>query len=132
MGYITHSIKNLGNFSGRANRTEYWQFFFFLLVLNLGIYLVTYFGVSFLEYRGTYVDPEDPTVIFLEVALTVLGIILFVANLALIWRRSHDVGMSGCLGVILVFLVIGVIMLAFIPGNPGRNHFGEPFDPHSL
>jgi uncharacterized membrane protein YhaH (DUF805 family) len=128
MGYITHSVKNLGNFSGRANRTEYWQFFFFQLVLNLGVYLAVYF----LGYQGIEIDPDDPWVIVFEIALGVLWFILFFANLALIWRRSHDVGMSGCLGVILVFIAIGVILLAFIPGNPGRNHFGEPFDPHSL
>ncbi|MDR1312396.1 MAG: DUF805 domain-containing protein [Deltaproteobacteria bacterium] len=128
MGYISHSIKNLGNFSGRANRTEYWQFFFFGLVINAGVYLAT----AYLEYRGVPADLEDPEVLLVGAALGVLGIILFFANLALIWRRSHDVGMSGCLGVILIFLVIGVILLAFIPGNPGRNHFGEPFDPLSL
>ncbi|MDR1035534.1 MAG: DUF805 domain-containing protein [Deltaproteobacteria bacterium] len=128
MGYITHSVKNCGNFSGRANRTEYWQFFFFMLVINLGFYLAT----TYMEYRGMYADPLDPIVAIVGGALGLLGIILLFANLALIWRRSHDVGMSGCLGVILVFLVIGIILLAFIPGNSGRNHFGEPFDPHSL
>jgi uncharacterized membrane protein YhaH (DUF805 family) len=128
MGYISHSVKNFGNFSGRANRTEYWQFFFFMLVINLGVYLAT----AYMDYRGMFADPDDPIVILVAGALGLLGLILLLANLALIWRRSHDVGMSGCLGVILVFLVIGIILLAFIPSNYGRNHFGEPFDPHSL
>ena len=84
MGFKEAIIKvfnNYANFSGRARRSEYWYFFLFTGLVT---------GV--LGALGG--NPENGRNIF-TVLSSLFSLAVFIPNLAVIWRRLHDIGKSG-------------------------------------
>ena len=116
MGFKEAVIKvfnNYANFSGRARRSEYWYFFLFTGLVT---------GV--LGALGG--NPENGRNIF-TVLSSLFSIAVFIPNLAVVWRRLHDIGKSGA-NYFWVFLpVIGWIMLLVWLARdsmPGDNQYG--------
>ena len=99
--------------AGRIARREY--------ALGIGLILsVNAAAFAFLLGRG---EPEPLLVFF----LTVLAIPFFVAQLVLVAKRCHDIGLPGSYLLLLFVPVLGLawfLALAVLPGNAGHNAYG--------
>jgi uncharacterized membrane protein YhaH (DUF805 family) len=105
---------------GRIGRTEYALGIGTLLSIELAV-------VTFVLGR----DEVDPGAAFLLVAV---GLPIVVAELVIVAKRCHDVGLPGLFVVLIFVPVLGVgwlLLLAGMPGSPGLNPYGAPpvFDP---
>jgi len=83
------------DFNGRASRSEYWWFFLFSVLVDLGAYILT-------ETFGTR--------LFVVLALIALWLPLLAAAV----RRLHDAGMSGWWWWTTFIPVIGPFVLAYL------------------
>lgn len=91
---------------GRASRSEYWFFYLFIIIAEIGLGVVD--GVA-----GT--------------PLSLLVLALFPAIICVSIRRMHDVGKSGWLLLISLIPLVNLILLywfIFDGGQPHANHFG--------
>ena len=91
---------------GRASRSEYWFFYLFLIIAQIGLGVVD--GVA-----GT--------------PLSLLVLALIPAIICVSIRRMHDVGKSGWLLLIALIPLVNLILLywfIFDGGQPHANHFG--------
>ena len=101
---------NYANFRGRARRSEFWWVMVFLCIL--------YAVASGIDY-AIYGKPG-----------TVYGIVClatFIPNLAISWRRLHDIGKSGANWFWGIVPVIGLILLIawyVRDSEPDVNRFG--------
>lgn len=68
---VQRYFKNYANFNGRSSRSEYWWAFLFTVILG---WCVAYLG---------------------EVVSGIVGVLLIIPNLAISWRRMHDIGKGG-------------------------------------
>lgn len=96
------------DFTGRAQRSEFWYFFLFTFLLRLVVSIVV--GSGF--------------------ALGLLNLALFIPILAVGARRLHDTGRTGWWQLLWLLPVLGwIILLIFMVkrGDEGENHHG--FDP---
>jgi uncharacterized membrane protein YhaH (DUF805 family) len=99
--------------AGRIARREYALGVGLILALNAAVFV-------FLLGRG---EPAPGVVFF----LTVLAIPFFVAQLVLVAKRCHDIGLPGSYLLLLFVPVLGLawlVALAVLPGNPGPNAYG--------
>lgn len=85
MKWFIKGIRNYVNFSGRARRKEYWNFFLFAFILNLVFRLV---DMVLFEDKATGAV-EYP------VFSALFSLFIFLPNLAVSVRRLHDTGRSG-------------------------------------
>lgn len=86
-------------FNGRASRAEYWWFQLFGFIVGC---------IPFINW---------------------LGILLLLPNLAVAWRRLHDIGKGGGWFFISLIPLVGwiwYIVLMCTKGEPGPNRFGVP------
>ena len=109
-------VKHYADFSGRANRKQFWLFMLWLIVVYMAIGVV---GAVLGEKAG-------------NAFIALAGLALLVPNLAITVRRLHDTDRSGW-WVLISFLPLigGVILFVFevLPGTPGVNRFGnQPLD----
>lgn len=109
-------------FSGRASRPEYWYFFLFLFLGNLGTGLLDslLFGTTVVETTvtdtsaHTNVDNSGPIASLFSLAV-------FLPMLAVGWRRMHDTGRSG-LYLFFPFLLF-MMLLSIILVSAGTVNF---------
>lgn len=94
---IKTCFSKYANFSGRADRTEYWWFELFLLLLMVGAGMV----------NGTLSN------------LISLGVLL--PSFAVGARRLHDVNKSGWWQLLYFVPIIGWIVLIYWSSLPGRD-----------
>ncbi|MDR1037433.1 MAG: DUF805 domain-containing protein [Deltaproteobacteria bacterium] len=133
MSYIFHTIRNFGKSAGRANRTEFWSFLLFCVVLNFVVYCI----VISLESQG-FISDQPPQDTSLQIAafgglLSIWFVINFCSSLSLIGRRAHDTGHSIWLGYFLFFCIpLGFIVLGLLKSDPYENKYGLPFEPDHL
>ena len=111
-------FEKYADFSGRARRSEYWFFFLFTSLVSLAISLGGDISASL------FGDGQSRTSVILA---TVFELGMIVPELAVTWRRFHDIGKSGgayFLG--LIPLVGPILVLIFLCRNsePGENRFG--------
>ena len=92
---ITQSLKKYADFAGRASRSEFWTFFFFVLIAQAFARVVD----SIVGRGGFMPGPVAGLV----------GLILFVPQIAVAVRRLHDVNRTGR------ELLIPCLMLAVLP-----------------
>lgn len=90
-----YTLRKYADFNGRASRTEFWYFFFFVILANM----VARFVDALLGARGFLPGPVTGLV----------ALLLFVPQLAVAVRRLHDVGKSGR------ELVVPFVMLLAMP-----------------
>jgi len=107
---IKTCLNKYATFSGRAQRSEYWYFFLFMLLADMiaGFLDSAIFG--------------DVPVLYL---IATLG--LLVPGIAVGVRRLHDTDKSGWWLLIGLIPVVGVIVLIVFfcqPGSAGPNRFG--------
>jgi uncharacterized membrane protein YhaH (DUF805 family) len=124
---IATSIKsvlgNYANFSGRARRSEYWWWILAVMVTFGVIYGVAATGVS------TSADGQASVgaIAWLFYVIGgVLGLALFIPNIAVAIRRLHDVGQSGWMYLLALVPFGGLVLLYFFlkDSQPGANQYG--------
>ena len=110
---ISSGFANITNFSGRSSRSAFWWWMLFIWVLEIIISLISgngRGGSGFLAFIGL-----------------IIGLILWLATLAVGCRRLHDTGKSGWLQLLLLVPCVGVIVLIVFwvqPSTPGDNAYG--------
>ena len=112
--YLKVLKENYANFSGRAQRAEYWGY---ALINSIVITVIHYVDLLI----GTTMDWQQLGIIGAIYALAVI-----IPGLAVSTRRLHDIGKSGWL-LLLALTGIGIIPL-FIwhvsDSTPGDNQYG--------
>lgn len=105
-------VKHYADFSGRANRKQFWLYALWLVVVYIVIGILS---AALGEKAGNAV-------------IALVWLALIVPNLAMIVRRLHDTDRSGW-WVLISFLPLigGLILFVFelLPGTPGENRFGS-------
>lgn len=107
MEYFTDAVKRYAEFSGRANRKEYWMFVLFYLIFYVALIAIeSVLGMSFLSI------------------LYSLG--LFIPSISIAARRLHDTGKSGWWQLIALIPLLGIIVLIFflVQDSEGENSYG--------
>ncbi len=105
------------DFSGRADRKEFWSFFLFcligeLLLLALDVTLDLYFPAI-----------ED------GLFSALFSLVTFVPLVAVVTRRLHDIGKSGWLQLVIFVPFIGFVALLTFwlrASQPKANEYGSP------
>ena len=112
MNWMIVPLKRYLDFSGRSPRIEYWMFQLFYILSLIVLVLVF---------------PEDTAVILASIFL--IG--TFLPMLAVSIRRFHDQDRSGWF-ILLSFIPVvgGIILIVFmcLPGTPGNNTYGPPYE----
>lgn len=146
---ISRAFSNYATFTGRASRSEFWwwQLFVFLVILIPLILLITgmaSFAASESYYDSYYDSYHTPAHSSLDIyrglfagvgliGLVLYGIIclgLFIPNLAMVWRRLHDIGRSGMWYLLSLVPVVNyvwsIVMLVWCctPSKPFDNEYG--------
>jgi uncharacterized membrane protein YhaH (DUF805 family) len=118
---IQSGFRNYGNFSGRARRSEFWFWTLFAFLASLVASVLD--GALGTSWETDYGNSGG--LVQLVVALGLL-----VPNLAIFWRRMHDIGKSGawwfCLLIPLANIVFGIIFIVWAAKDslPGSNQYG--------
>ena len=95
--YFIDAMEKYAVFGGRARRAEYWWFCLSLVVINIIV-----------------------SIIFPDWVRNVVSLGFAIPQVAVSWRRMHDVGKSGWYSFIPIYNII----LAVTPGFPGSNQYG--------
>lgn len=138
------------DFSGRASRSDFWWPRLFVFTINLVLMFVFATGLGaertaqILEwlasqptsFEGSGLGNLPSMSLFAVVFMVVFGLLTFIPDLALAWRRFHDMGRPGWLH--LIFMIAGAffVFAAFVeffwfalPGTRGPNAYGpDPLD----
>ena len=104
---VSTCFKKYATFSGRARRSEDWYFFLFCMVISCALSLIF----------------KNQTVL-----ATLFSLVTLVPNLAVSWRRMHDIGKAGAWSLIVLIPVVGlIIFLIWVCKNSeeGENEYGE-------
>lgn len=122
MSYYFIVLKKYALFSGRANRSEYWFFQLFNVLIGSVLALI---GVAGSAQLG-----GGNTAAFWLLDLYSLGVLL--PSIAVSVRRLHDIGLSG-LWFLIAFIPLGgivLIVLHCLHSQAGPNRFGP--DPNEV
>ena len=136
-GYTKKCMRKYADFNGRARRKEYWSFILVEFALSLPLYAVG-FGffmaaiASSPSSNGSTSELSPAGAAMMLVAglfflvLIVIRLALLLPTYALFLRRFHDIGISGwwLLAAFVPILSIGLIVVPFIPSQPGANIYG--------
>ena len=112
MDWYLKVMQQYFNFSGRANRKEFWLFTLFNLAITFAL---TLFDLFFQIYVFT-------TIFY------IYALIVFIPSLAVLLRRLHDVGKTSRYFFLIAFPIIGwlwLLVLLCLKGEPETNMWGE-------
>jgi uncharacterized membrane protein YhaH (DUF805 family) len=111
--------ENYCNFSGRARRSEYWNFFLFNVILGFILYFVTLIFVAL--FKDSFII-LIPLILFFALLIYCL-----IPGLAVMVRRLHDTGRSGLYYFIGFIPFVGeILLLIFLleDSQPNTNMYG--------
>jgi len=118
---IRSGFENYANFSGRAQRSAYWYWALFIVLVTLALNVLdTTFFSEFTELEDLANYAPGPLASLWSIAV-------LIPNLALAVRRLHDRDKSGWF-VLLMFIPIVnfyILYLFVTSGTDGPNRFGE-------
>lgn len=103
-------FSNYATISGRACRSEYWNFYLFYFLVYVGLILVS------------------AVIPFLAILSLVFMVVVFIPSITVAIRRLHDLDKSGWWYLIIFIPLVGVVILLiwFITaGTDGPNEFGD-------
>ena len=115
MNWFLAALKKYADFSGRAQRSEYWYFVLFYILIYIGLAIVD-------RMLGTLASSSS---IGLLTGLFTLALII--PSLAVLVRRLHDTDRSGWWILIsLVPLIGAIVLLVFCvqDSQSDQNRFG--------
>jgi uncharacterized membrane protein YhaH (DUF805 family) len=118
---MLQAYRRYADFTGRANRSEYWLFTLFVFLVAMGIAILN-------AVAAIAMGRQAASLVFGALyALFLIG--SFVPSLAVQFRRLHDIDRSAW-WVLIGFLPLigGLVLLVFdlLPGTPAPNRFGPP------
>lgn len=116
MNWFIKVIQNYANFSGRAQRAEYWYFVLFYVLILIGLSIVDWVTGTFSETAG------------IGLLSGIFALAIFIPSLAVAVRRLHDTDRSGWWLLIgIIPLIGGIVLLVFTvkDGTPGTNKYGD-------
>lgn len=109
-------FKKYATFGGRAQRSEFWYFCLFCLLVGI---VTLYIDISVLGYSVEEEYTPLNTIAYLAV---------FIPSISVTARRLHDIGKSGW-WMLLALTGIGIILLIVwyaTEGEKKKNRFGNP------
>jgi|TARA_B100001939_G_scaffold346588_1_gene365723 uncharacterized membrane protein YhaH (DUF805 family) len=109
-------FKKYATFEGRAQRSEFWYFCLFCLLVGI---VTLYIDISVLGYSVEEEYTPLNTIAYLAV---------FIPSISVTARRLHDIGKSGW-WMLLALTGIGIILLIIwyaTEGEKKKNRFGNP------
>ena len=109
-------FKKYATFEGRAQRSEFWYFCLFCLLVGI---VRLYIDISVLGYSVEEEYTPLNTIAYLAV---------FIPSISVTARRLHDIGKSGW-WMLLALTIIGIILLIVwyaTEGEKKKNRFGNP------
>lgn len=116
----TDVLGKYAQFTGRSRRREFWGFALVNILISIVFsILITAIGID----RDTNTYTAIGWVLVILIVL--YGLFILIPNIALQWRRYQDIGWAGPISIIGWFIPLLTLIVAFIPGNPGSNQFGE-------
>jgi uncharacterized membrane protein YhaH (DUF805 family) len=123
MNMMFEPLKKYAQFSGRAQRAEFWQFWLFTVVVSI------VFQVLLGAVGGGMAPGATPTGVGMVVALIYLVVMLglLIPSLAVSFRRLHDTDRSAWWLLIGLIPILGALVLLYfyiVDGTPGPNKFG--------
>lgn len=113
-------------FTGRADRKEFWYFVLFYVVVSAILTVLD--GALFTGGRA-YSTSGVWTYSTSGPLASIFGIASFIPGLAVSIRRLHDVGKSGWYVLLNLIPLVGWIIMIFFyaqKGEPQTNVYGEP------
>ena len=115
MKWFLMVLKKYAEFSGRAQRAEYWFFTLFYLIFFLALSLIDgAAGLFNLEYGFGLLGG-------------LFALAMIIPSIAVTVRRLHDTSRSGWwLLISLIPLIGGIVLLVFVclDSTPGTNAYG--------
>jgi uncharacterized membrane protein YhaH (DUF805 family) len=120
---MLQAYRRYADFSGRANRSEFWLFqLFFLLVLV---------GASITRALVKATAGEAIAALLVTTVFGLFALASLVPSLSVSFRRLHDIDRSAwwiLLGFIPLLGSLVLLVFHVLPGTPGPNRFGP--QPH--
>lgn len=107
--------KHCADFSSRASRLEYWQFFMTNLIITAVLSVIAYW----LLYDYAF---------FAKLSMC-YSFSTLLPGIAVCVRRLHDIGRSGWLFMVILIPVLGLVLLfflMFLKGDQKENDWGSP------
>ncbi|UCR89447.1 DUF805 domain-containing protein [Mycetocola spongiae] len=150
---VSRYFRQYVNFTGRASRSEYWwvalfRFFLFLIptiLLSVGVGIGAAWAVAnptetLIGYdQGTGEEvyaqtgagilnyaPAAALILIGGILFIVIGLGLILPDLALIWRRLHDINLPGAFALLKLVPSVGeliVFIFALMPSRPEGQRF---------
>lgn len=122
-------LVNSFNFSGRAQRSEFWWWALVQPILMIGF---IWFDV--LRLRGMDVEmlanvSPDASALYMMMITPWVSLLLIIPNLSVSIRRLHDIGKSGLWYLLIFVPLIGpLVLLVFwvLPSENTPNSWGPP------
>ena len=115
MNWFLLALKKYAEFSGRSQRSEYWFFVLFYILILIGLTIVdTMTGLMNAEYGFGLLS-------------AVFSLAMFIPSIAVGVRRLHDIGRTGWWILIGLVPLIGFIVLLIFyvqDSQPGTNQYG--------
>ncbi|MBR3764142.1 MAG: DUF805 domain-containing protein [Clostridia bacterium] len=103
---IKTCFQKYADFSGRARRSEYWNFYLFNALVSGAAGAI--FGAD-------------------SIITSIISLALLIPGLAVAWRRMHDIGKSGAWNFIALIPLVGTILVIIWmckDSVPGTNAYG--------
>lgn len=115
MNWYAIPFKKYADFSGRAQRSEYWFFVLFNFLISAGLTLIDFsFGLG---------DPSTG----MGLLSGIFSLAILIPSISVGARRLHDTGRSGWWMLLALIPIIGVIILIVffaLDSEPDINRFG--------
>lgn len=115
MSWFLAALKKYADFSGRAQRSEYWFFVLFYILIDILLIIVDRMTGSFSAGAG------------MGLLSGLFSLAMIIPSLAVSVRRLHDTDRSGWwLLIALVPLIGAIVLLVFYvqDSQPDENRFG--------
>jgi len=123
MNMMFEPLKKYAQFSGRAQRSEFWMFALMILIIEV-IYYALMAAMGGMTNPGA--PPSGPAGL-LSIVFLVIMLGLLIPSIAVTFRRLHDTNRSAWWILIgLIPILGGLVLLYFyiLDGTPGDNKFG--------
>ena len=117
MTWVLAAFRKYATFSGRAQRSEYWYFILFYLLVYFALIVAAVIAENFSGLLGGG----------LQLLAAIFSLGAFIPSLAVSCRRLHDTDRSGWwFLIVLIPLIGGLVLFVFFvqDSQPGENRFG--------
>jgi len=116
MNWYVIPLKKFADFSGRAQRSEYWYFILFNFLISAGL--------TFIDLIIGTIDLNTGMGLFSGI----FSLAILVPSISVGVRRLHDIDRSGWWMLLALIPVIGAIILIIffaLDSQPDTNRFGS-------